>query len=147
MLILLVYIDDILITSNNSAAASKLVSDLNCSFALKDLGSLYFFLGVEALQDTIGLYLTQTKYVANFLKRAKMDGAKPLPSPNTSGKILSKRDENLMAEPLLHASTIEALQYVTMTRPNISYMVSKLSQFLQNPTDVHWQACKRVLRY
>ncbi|KAL6315474.1 hypothetical protein AAG906_000766 [Vitis piasezkii] len=133
LLILLVYVDDILITSNNSAAASKLVSDLNCSFALKDLGSLYFFLGVEALQD-------KTKYVANLLKRAKMDGAKPLPSPTTSGKILSKRDENLMAEPLLYGSTIEALQYVTMTRPNISYMSSKQLD-LVGFSDADWASC------
>ena len=66
-----------------------------------------------------------------------MDGAKPLPSPTTSGKILLKRDGNLMVEPSLYKSTLGALQYVIMTRPNISYVVSKLSQFLQNPTDVH----------
>ena len=76
-----------------------------------------------------------------------MDEAKPLPFPATLGKILSKRDGDLMVEPSLYRSIIGALQYVTMTRPDISYMVSKLSQFLKNPIDVHWKACKRVLRY
>ena len=75
-----------------------------------------------------------------------MDEAKPLPTSATSGKILSKRDGDLMAEPSIYRRTIGALQYVTMTRPNIAYMVSKLSQFLQNPTNVHRHACKRVLR-
>lgn len=71
-----------------------------------------------------------------------MDEAKPLPTSATSGKILSKRDGDLMAEPSIYRRTIGALQYVTMTRPNITYIVSKLSQFLQNPTNVHRHACK-----
>ena len=147
MLILLVYVDDNMFTGNNFAAVSKLVSDLNCNFVLKDLGSLHFFLGVEAFRDTTELYLTQTKYVVDLLKRTKMDEAKPLTFPATLGKILSKRDGDLMVEPVLYRNIIGALQYVTMTRPDISYMVSKLSQFLQNPIDVHWKACKRVLCY
>ena len=58
MLILLVYVDEILIIGNNFVAISKLVSDSNWNFALKDFGSLHFFLGVKAFQDTTGLYLT-----------------------------------------------------------------------------------------
>ena len=147
LLILLVYVDDNMFTGNNSTTVSKLIGDLNWNFVLKDLGFLHFFLGVEVFRDTTGLYLTQTKYVANLLKRTKIDEAKPLPFPATLGKILSKRDGDLMVEPSLYRSIIGALQYVTMTRPDISYMVSKLSQFLQNPIDFHWKACKRVLHY
>ena len=59
-----------------------------------------------------------------------MDEAKHLPFPATLGKILSKRDGDLMVEPSFYKSIIGALKYVTMTRPDISYMASKLSQFL-----------------
>lgn len=59
-----------------------------------------------------------------------MDGATPLSTPASSGKLLSKRDGDLVAEPSLNRSTIRTLQYVTMTSLDISYMVSKQSQFL-----------------
>uniref|UniRef100_A0A803PYW7 Polyprotein n=1 Tax=Cannabis sativa TaxID=3483 RepID=A0A803PYW7_CANSA len=52
-----------------------------------------------------------------------------------------------MDDPSIYRSTIGALQYLALTRPNIAYIVSKLSQFLHYPTTAHWQGCKRVLKY
>ena len=144
---LLVYVDDILITRNNSITISDLVHDLNKSFLLKDLGSLHYFQGNEAFQDETSLYLTQSKYIADLLQKKNMDAAKPLPTLAISGKVLFKSDGDPMDNPTMYRSTIGALQYVTITRPDISYMVRKLSQFLQSPIEIHWKACKRVLRY
>ena len=144
---LLVYVDDILITRNNSITISDLVHDLNKSFLLKDLGSLHYFLGIKAFQDETCLNLTQSKYIANLLQKTNMAVAKPLPTPTISRKVLSKSDGDPMDNPTMYRSTVGALQYVTITRPDISYMVSKLSQFLQSPTEIHWKACNRVLLY
>lgn len=69
LILVLVYVDDILITDNKSTAITKLVTDLHRIFALKDLGSLHYFLGIEAFRDTTGLYLSQSKYVADLLKK------------------------------------------------------------------------------
>ena len=74
---LLVYVDDILITGNNSKAVSNLVHDLNKSYPLKDLGLLHVFLGIEAFKDQTNLYLTQSKYIVDLLRKTKMDAAKP----------------------------------------------------------------------
>ncbi|XP_031282916.1 secreted RxLR effector protein 161-like [Pistacia vera] len=63
------------------------------------------------------------------------------------GTKLRSDDNDLFDNPTLYRSTIGALQYLTLTRPDISFTVNRLSQFLQAPTELQWQACKRVLRY
>lgn len=60
---------------------------------------------------------------------------------------LSKSDGLPLANPTVYRSTVGALQYLTLTRPDISFLVNKLSQFMQVPTDIHWAACKHLLRY
>ncbi|XP_031264846.1 secreted RxLR effector protein 161-like [Pistacia vera] len=76
-----------------------------------------------------------------------MQDAHPCPTPMAAGTKLFSSDSELFKDPTLYRSTIGALQYVTLTRPDISFTVNKLSQFLQAPTELQWQAYKRVLRY
>lgn len=85
-----------------------------------------------------------------------MNDLKPAPSPSVLGKHLFVRDGALLGDPFVYHSTIGALQYLTHIRPDIAYIVSHLRQFLQKPTDIHWQVVttdihwqvvKRVLRY
>ena len=104
---LLVYVDDILITRKNSTTISDLVHDLNKSFLLKDLGSLLCFLGIEAFRDETCLYLTQSKYIADLLQKTNIDAAKPLPTPAISGKVLSRPDP--MDNPAIYRSIVGAL--------------------------------------
>lgn len=126
----------------------KLTSDLNSQFALKELSSLHYLMGIEAFRDGSGLYLSQSKYISDLLCKSKMLEAKPWTTPAAPGRTLSKAEGEPMKDHVVYRSTIGALQYLTtITRPDISYIVSKLSQFLKAPTDEHWQACKRVLRY
>jgi len=73
--------------------------------------------------------------------------AKPVNSPMASSTHLSAFEGDLFEDPTLYKSTVGALQYLCITRPDISYCVNKLSQFMQKPTDIHWQSVKRLLRY
>ncbi|KAL6314682.1 hypothetical protein AAG906_027029 [Vitis piasezkii] len=93
------------------------------------------------------LYLTQSKYIHDLLVRTKMDGAKPLPSPIIAGKQLSIHDGDPMSDPHTYRSTVGALQYLTLTRSDITFVVNKASQFMHNPTTLHWKGVKRILRY
>lgn len=86
----LFYVDDIIVTSTTSNAVHALISQLKLEFALKDLGDLSFFLGIQATRDSNGLHLHQGKYVTDLLFRIKMDGAKPTSTPCVSGGKLSK---------------------------------------------------------
>ena len=72
MIFLLVYVDNILITRNNSTLIKQVMDDLNKTFALKTLGSVGYFLGFEVHRDKSGILLTQSKYISDLLKKADL---------------------------------------------------------------------------
>jgi histone deacetylase 1/2 len=147
---LLVYVDDIIVVSSSPTASTQLVSALRDDFAVKDLGPLHFFLGIEVLrQSSGGLVLTQRKYALELLRRAGMIKCQPATTPMTVTDPLSIST----GVPLLpddatrYRSVVGGLQYLTVTCPDLSYAVNRVCQFLHEPRDVHWAAVKRILRY
>lgn len=144
---MLIYVDNLIVTGTNSSLMNMFVKHLNKLFALKDLGNLNYFLGIEVKRNNQGLLLSQTKYIEELLLKTNMHKCKPCSTPATCKKEFSHLDGKLLENPTQYRRLIGALQYITHTRPDISYIVNKLSQFLQAPTENHWQAGKRILRY
>lgn len=104
----LVYVDDILVTGSDSVALQACIHDLDKNFALKTFGSVNYFLGFEVFRNSTGLYLTQSKYTMDLLKKATMDNCKSCPTPMTSG--LSLTDEGvLFFEPSFYRTIISSL--------------------------------------
>ncbi|KAJ9552360.1 hypothetical protein OSB04_016405 [Centaurea solstitialis] len=146
ILYLLVYVDDIILTGNNNDFIAQFVSRLHKEFAIKDLGKLSYFLGLEASYTNDGLFLTQAKYAHDILSRAGLLDTKPVSTPlTTSSQLVSHGDA--FSDPTLYRSLVGALQYLTITRPDLSYAVNQVSQFFHAPTVNHFQAVKRILRY
>ena len=133
----LVYVDDILITGNNKFLIDSFISRLSSTFALKDLGSLSYFLGIEVFRTKSGMHLSQAGYINDLLKRTNMQHCKSSPSPASSSIQLGSDIGSSFSDTYLYRSTIGALQYVTITRPELSFIVNKLSQFMHKPTDTH----------
>jgi len=146
-LYLLVYVDDIILTGSHLAAISALICRLQAEFPLKDLGPLHFFLGIQVTRSPQGLHLCQTKYINDLLTKTNMSGAKPANSPCPSGSKLSRHDGSPLPDPTAYRQIVGALQYCTLTRPDIAYSVNQLCQHLHAPCSTHWTAAKRVLRY
>lgn len=144
---LLIYVDDFLITGSSEALLHRLVSFMGVHFAMKDLGPLHYFLGIEASFQGSTLLLSQTKYIVDLLRRSHMDLAKPVLTPCTTGQKLSREDGEPLLDPTEYRRTVGALQYLTLTRPDISFAVSQVSQFMHHPTTIHLVAVKRLLRY
>ncbi|KAF7838980.1 Retrovirus-related Pol polyprotein from transposon RE1 [Senna tora] len=113
----------------------------------EDLGSAYYFLGIEINQSQSGMHLCQSKYVLDILKRFNMLDCAPVPTPMIIGRQYSKNEGEPLKDPTPYRQAIGSLQYLTNTRPDIAFSVNKLSQFLACPTDVHLQGVKRILRY
>lgn len=89
---ILVYVDDIIVTNSSHQATEALLRDLQHDFALKDLGSLHFFLGVEVTRTPSGLLLSQARYAAALLSRSGMANAKPVDTPLSTSDKLSLLD-------------------------------------------------------
>jgi hypothetical protein len=140
-------VDDILVTSNDQDFITTLISQLQLEFAMKDLGQLTYFLGIKAIRNSSGLHLRQTRYIIDLLDRVQLTGIRPYRAPCVSRSKLSKFDGESIPDPSEYRQTVGALQYVTLTRPDIAYSVNQLCQHMQAPTSAHWTAAKRVLRY
>jgi hypothetical protein len=145
----LIYVDDIIVTSSSDHAITALLKDLNENFAIKDLGDLHFFLGIEVKRNSDGLILTQEKYAADLLARVGMSKCTTCPTPLSTSDKLSLTDGSPLgpADSTEYRSIVGALQYLTLTRPDLSFSVNKICQYLHAPTTTHWTTAKRILRY
>ena len=143
----MVYVDDIVVTGNNPIFINNFVTTLASRFSLKDLGQLSQFLGVEIISTKDGMFLSQHSHIRDLLTQHGMDGAKIVSTPLSSSQVLTVDDDTPPVDPTPYRKLVGSLQYLAFTRPDISFAVNKLSQFMHSPTQTHWQALKRVLRY
>jgi histone deacetylase 1/2 len=143
---LLIYVDDIIITGSSNKFLEAFIKQLNIVFSLKDLGQLHYFLGIEVQRDASGLYMKQSKYIKDLLRKFKMENVTACPTPMVTGRQFTIEGEP-MTDPTLFRQAMGALQYLINTRPDIAFSVNKLSQYMCSPTLEHWQGIKRIFRY
>lgn len=157
MVIILVYVDDLLITGNDTQLVHDTKRVLHKSIKIKNLGELKFFLGIEFSRSKKGILMNQRKYALELLAEAGLIGGKVALTPLkcnmklTITEITNGNGENEFVEMCedvhQYQRMIGKLLYLTITRPDISYIVQTLSQFMQGPTIQHWNASLRVLSY
>ncbi|RVW14377.1 Retrovirus-related Pol polyprotein from transposon RE1 [Vitis vinifera] len=144
---LVVYVDDIVITGSDQNGIHKLKQHLFTHFQTKDLGKLKYFLGIEIAQSSSGVVLSQRKYALDILEETGMLDCKPVDTPmDPNVKLIPGQGEPL-GDPGKYRRLVGKLNYLTITRPDIYFPVSVVSQFLQSPCDSHWDAIIRILRY
>ena len=143
---LLVYVDDILLMGSNSVVLYRLIQLLGSDFKLRDLGVVHYFLGIEVQPTAIGLMLRQHKYILDILTRASMTSRKPVDTLIFTSKVTILPDP-LFSDPTRFHQIVGALQYLTFTISNICFAVNRVCKFMHAPTDSHWGAVKRILRY
>ena len=105
---MLLYVDEIIITGNNSSLLDSFTRKLNTEFATKDLGSLNYFLGLEATSIANGLFLSQLKYAQDILTLAQLLDGKPIHTPMVVSQHLSSYGP-LFSDPTLYQSLVGAL--------------------------------------
>jgi hypothetical protein len=145
----LVYVDDIILVSSSTKAITLLLKSLEKEFALKDLGELHYFLGIEVNKISDGILLSQSKYAMDILQRARMAKCKPVSTPlSTSEKLSAHVGELLGPQDATNYQSIDGgLQYLTLTHPDLAFSVNKVCQYLQAPMTLHLTDVKRILRY
>jgi hypothetical protein len=120
---LLLYIDDIVLNASNTALLQRIISALKQEFTMKDLGPLNHFLGVSVQHQADGLFLTQRHFALNILEQDGMVDCKPVLTPMGKRAKVSAKSETPVADPTHFRSLVGALQYLTLTRPDIAYAI------------------------
>uniref|UniRef100_A0A2N9IDC8 Reverse transcriptase Ty1/copia-type domain-containing protein n=1 Tax=Fagus sylvatica TaxID=28930 RepID=A0A2N9IDC8_FAGSY len=130
---LLLYVDDIVLTSNSTSFLDGLILQLRKVFDIKDLGPLHYFLGLQVSRTTDTLHVTQTKYASDLLVKHQMVASKPAKTPSSPNTRLSLHEGDLLSDPHGYRSLVGALHYLTFTRPDISFAVQCVSTWLLPP--------------
>ena len=147
MAYLLLYVDDIILTTSTTTLLTSLVLSLSRKFSMSDLGDIHHFLGINVHRNTAGLFLSQEQYALEVLDRANMLNCHPVTTPIDTSSKLSSMGSKPFSDPSKYRSIAGALQYLTLTRPDLTYAVQQICLFMHAPLDSHFQLIKRVLRY
>ena len=146
--LLLVYVDDVLVTGSSTDLIARTKSDLKTRFEMTDSGKCAFVLGIELVDGPDGsVTMCQRRYVDDILKRFAMDECKAVTSPvDISSRLVSSDSATKVNAPFREA--VGALMHLmTATRPDIAFAVGYVSRFMENPQVTHWTAVKRIFRY
>jgi hypothetical protein len=144
---LLVYVDDIILTGNSLSSIESVKNFLHATFKIKDLGDLKYFLGLEVSRSHKGIHLCQRKYALDILSETGLLAAKKCSTPMVRDSKPLYDSSAPPHDPTAYRRIIGKLLYLTNTRPDISFAVQQLSQFMQHPTIHHYEAAMRILRY
>lgn len=147
IVVLLVYVDDMIITGSDKEAISEIQNLLHSTFHMKDLGQLNYFLGLEVHHQPQGIFLNQHKYILDLVRLAGLTGTTSVDTPMEIN-VKYRRDEGeLLENPTLYRKLVGKLIYLTITRPDISYAVHTVSKFMLSPRHLHLSAVRRIIRY
>ncbi|XP_070660467.1 uncharacterized mitochondrial protein AtMg00810-like [Malus domestica] len=145
-LVVLIYVDDLIITGDNAYEIGALKASLHQTFAIKDLGKLKYFLGIEMATSQRGLFLNQRKYVMDLLEEAKFTDCKPVVTP-IDNKLKLTTDGEALNNVTYYQRLVGNLIYLTITCLDITFAVSLVSQFMHAPIVEHLNIVKRILHY
>ena len=145
--LLLLYVDDMLITGDDPQYIAFVKARLSDQFLMSDLGPLRYFLGIEFSSTAEGFFLSQEKYIQDLLDRASLTDHRSVETPMELNVHLRATDGEPLEDPTRYRHIVGSLVYLGVTRPDISYSVHILSQFVSAPTQIHYSHLLRVLRY
>ena len=147
IVILLLYVDDLLITGNDDKAINTLKQRLQHEFEMTDLGEAQQYLGVEISRHPNGIFLNQEGYISKLLKKFNLRTCNPTKLPIDPKLQLSRNMGTSKTDPKEYRSLVGSLIYLSHTRPNISYAIGSVARYMQDPEVAHFQAAKKILRY
>ena len=147
IIIVSVYIDDLIFTSDDEVMMSEFKSSMLREFDMSNLGRMRFFLGIEVLQKSDGIYICQRKYALEVLNIFGMLESNSVSSPIVLGFKASKDGDGVTVDETYYKQLVGSLMYLTATRPDMMFVICLISRYMEKQTELHLQAAKRALRY
>ncbi|KAH9751535.1 hypothetical protein KPL71_014332 [Citrus sinensis] len=147
MAVLIVYVDDIILTGSDGDEMSRLKKHLASEFEIKDLGPLRYFLGMEVARSRMGISVSQRKYVLDLLEEIGMSGCRPSDTPVDPNQKLGEVSNGVLVDKGRYQRLVGKLIYLSHTRPDIAFAISAVSQYMHSPYAEHLEAVHKILRY
>ena len=141
------YVDDIVVTSNDDRLLQIFIDALGRGFEIKDLSNLHYFLGLQVTSQNKGVHISQLKYTYDLLVKHDMLLSKSISTLMSAKAILTSNDGAFFPNPSVFQEIIGSLQYLTITRPDITFAVNSIAQFMSQPRIPHLITAKCILRY
>jgi hypothetical protein len=133
IVVIVIYVDDLIITGDSDADIFDLKKLLKQKFEMKDLGELRYFLDIEVIQSPKGIWLLQRQYDLSKLSKYGMTSCKPISIPLEQNVKLSADERDHVEDTTMYRCIVGSLIYMTITRPDLSYAVGLVNQFMQTP--------------
>ncbi|GJT74879.1 retrovirus-related pol polyprotein from transposon TNT 1-94 [Tanacetum coccineum] len=147
ILLVQIYVDDIIFASTNTAMCDEFANQMTNKFKMSMMGQMSFFLGLQISQSPRGIFINQSKYASEIVKKYGLHTTDSVDTPMIENK---KLDEDLQGKPVdatLYRGMIGSLMYLTSSRPDLNYAVCLCARYQAKPTEKHLQAVKRIFRY
>ncbi|XP_019178882.1 PREDICTED: uncharacterized protein LOC109174044 [Ipomoea nil] len=145
--IVLVYVDDLVLTCDDVEEVLRTKENLSVRFKMKELGYLNHFLGLEIVRSGEGIFMHQHKYSRDLLNRFGMYDGKPISVPMELNAKLCAHEGKSLEDATVYRQLVGSMIYLTLTRPDLSFAVGVMSRYMQSPKKPHLEAARRILRY
>ncbi|GJW85574.1 retrovirus-related pol polyprotein from transposon TNT 1-94 [Tanacetum coccineum] len=142
-----IYVDDIIFASTDPKDCDRFSNEMSSKFQMSMMGQISFFLGLQISQNPRGIFINQSKYANEILKKFDLHKSDPVDTPMVER---TKLDEDLSGIPVdqtQYRSMIGSLMYLTASRPDLVFAVCMCARYQSKPTKKHLEAVKRVFRY
>jgi hypothetical protein len=142
-----IYVDDIIFGSTNELFCEEFGKMMSNEFEMSMIGELSLFLGLKIRQLKDGIFVSQSKYLKDMLKKFGLENAKSIKTPMETNGHLDLDEGGTNVDQKLLRSIIGSLLYITAARPDVMFSVCMCARFQTSPREVHLKAAKRILRY
>nr|GFA54557.1 retrovirus-related Pol polyprotein from transposon TNT 1-94 [Tanacetum cinerariifolium] len=147
LLLVQIYVDDIIFAAT-TLELCDLFANLMCSkFKMSMMGKISFFLGLQISQSPRGIFINQSKYALESLKKYGFESCDPVDTPMVEKSKLDEYKEGKSVDLSHYRGMIGTLFYLTASRPNLQFVICMCARYQARPTEKHVHAVKRIFRY
>ncbi|GKA71848.1 retrovirus-related pol polyprotein from transposon TNT 1-94, partial [Tanacetum coccineum] len=147
ILLVQIYVDDIIFTSTNTAMCNEFANQMTNKFKMSMMGQISFFLGLQISQSPRGIFINQSKYASEIVKKYGLHSTDSVDTPMIENKKLDKDLQGKPVDATLYHGMIGSLMYLTSSRPDLNYVVCLCARYQAKTTEKHLQEVKRFFRY
>ncbi|GKC01284.1 retrovirus-related pol polyprotein from transposon TNT 1-94 [Tanacetum coccineum] len=147
ILLVQIYVDDIIFSSTDPKACDIFSNEMSSKFQMSMMGQMSFFLGLQVSQNPGGIFINQSKFALEILKKFGMDSCDPVDTPMVDRLKLDEDPLGIPVDQTRFRSMVGSLMYLTASRPDLVFAVCMCARYQASPTKKHLEALKRVFRY